>query len=55
MFNARNNYLIDSIIYMLQKISTREGASRELTTREDSLRGGGGLRETSGTGGATLG
>jgi hypothetical protein len=46
MFNARNNYLIDSIIYMLQ---------RELTTREDSLRGGGGLGEASGAGGTTCG
>ena len=58
MFDARDNYLIDSIIYMLQKISTREGASShrgdtghpELAERRRRPRRGIGHRRTNTSG-----
>ena len=59
MLDARDNYLIDSIIFMLQKTSTGKGASASHrgNTRDipSSLRGGGGLGEASGAGGTTCG
>jgi hypothetical protein len=59
MFDAGDSYLIDSFIFMLQKISTREGASaphrEKLKDIPSSLRGGRGLGEASGAGGTACG